>query len=197
MIDMHPPPAYIQIAQKQTPGVGQPLQLVPSLPPQPTAPASDQSQPQPPPPSDSQPERVEVAPLDVGRYLPHTALFANIIVTVTPPTGTVAIFTPGFEDRSSRGRSRPAKSASTVRPCMSTCRMARPATRWSISAGARLKRASPNDAGAGRSDLATGARGAPPWRGRRSSAALPPRFGNRTDKQCRLHQSGGHCGGGR
>jgi hypothetical protein len=99
MIDMHPPPAYIQIAQKQTPGVGQPLQLVPSLPPQPApATAPDQSQPQPPPPSDSQPERLEVAPLDVGRYLPHTALYANIIVKVTPPTGTVAIFTPGFED---------------------------------------------------------------------------------------------------
>ena len=37
MIDMHPPPAYIQIAQKPTPGVGQPLQLVPSQPPQPPA----------------------------------------------------------------------------------------------------------------------------------------------------------------
>ena len=37
MIDMHPPPAYIQIAQKPTPGAGQPLQLVPSQPPQPAA----------------------------------------------------------------------------------------------------------------------------------------------------------------
>jgi hypothetical protein len=101
MIDMHPPPAYIQIAQKQTPGVGQPLQLVPSQPPPsaPSAPpAADQSQPQPQPPGDSQPAKVEVIPLDVGRYLPHTALFATIVVTVVPPTGTVEIYTPGFED---------------------------------------------------------------------------------------------------
>ena len=56
MIDMHPPPAYIQIAQKPTPGAGQPLQLLPSQPPQPAAappqpPAVDQSRP--PPPGDS------------------------------------------------------------------------------------------------------------------------------------------------
>jgi hypothetical protein len=100
MIDMHPPPAYIQIAQKPTPGVGQPLQLVPSQPSQPPAapPAANQSQPQPPPPSDSQPERIEVTPLDVGRYLPPTALYTTIIVTVVPPTGTVEIYVPGSED---------------------------------------------------------------------------------------------------
>ena len=100
MIDMHPPPAYIQIAQKPTPGAGQPLQLVPSQPPQPPSapPAADQSQPQQPPPGDSQPERIEVTPLDVGRYLPPTALYATIIVTVVPPTGTVEIYTPGSED---------------------------------------------------------------------------------------------------
>ena len=105
MIDMHPPPAYIQIAQKQTPGAGQPLQLVPSQPPQPSSappassvpPAPDQSQSQPPP-SDSQPERIEVTPLDVGRYLPPTATYATIIVTVVPPTGTVEIYTAGSED---------------------------------------------------------------------------------------------------
>jgi hypothetical protein len=98
MIDMHPPPAYIQIAQKPTPGVGQPLQLVPSQPQQPAAapPAAEQSQP--PPPSDSQPEQIEVTPLDVGRYLPPTALYATIIVTVVPPTGTVEIYVPGSED---------------------------------------------------------------------------------------------------
>jgi hypothetical protein len=98
MIDMHPPPAYIQIAQKPTPGAGQPLQLVPSQQPQPQAapPAPDQSQP--PPPGDSQPERIEVTPLDIGRYLPPTALYATIIVTVVPPTGTVEIYTPGSED---------------------------------------------------------------------------------------------------
>jgi len=98
MIDMHPPPAYIQIAQKPTPGVGQPLQLVPSQPPQPQAapPAPDQSQPLPP--SGSQPEQIEVTPLDVGRYLPPTATYATIIVTVVPPTGTVEIYVPGSED---------------------------------------------------------------------------------------------------
>ena len=100
MIDMHLPPAYIQIAQKPTPGAGQPLQLVPSQPPQPPSapPAADQSQPQQPPPGDSQPERIEVTPLDVGRYLPPTALYATIIVTVVPPTGTVEIYVPGSED---------------------------------------------------------------------------------------------------
>jgi hypothetical protein len=102
MIDLHPPPAYIQIAQKPAPGAGQPLQLVPSQPPQPAVapaapPAADQSQPQPPP-GDTQPQRIEVTPLDVGRYLPPTATFATIIVTVVPPTGTVEIYTPGSED---------------------------------------------------------------------------------------------------
>ncbi|HMG79326.1 MAG TPA: hypothetical protein VK591_11625 [Xanthobacteraceae bacterium] len=98
MIDMHPPPAYIQIAQKPTPGAGQPLQLVPSQPPQPQAAPPAPNQSQPPPPSDSQPERIEVTPLDVGRYLPPTATYATIIVTVVPPTGTVEIYTPGSED---------------------------------------------------------------------------------------------------
>lgn len=99
MIDMHLPPAYMQIAQKETPRVGQPLQLVPSQIQSPPAapPVPDQSQPQPPP-GDSQPERIEVTPLDVGRYLPPTALYATIIVTVVPPTGTVEIYVPGSED---------------------------------------------------------------------------------------------------
>ena len=101
MIDMHPPPAYIQIAQKPAPGAGQPLQLLPSQPPQPAAappqpPAVDQSRP--PPPGDIEPERIEVTPLDVGRYLPPTATYATIIVTVVPPTGTVEIYTAGSED---------------------------------------------------------------------------------------------------
>ena len=100
MIDMHPPPAYIQIAQKPTPGAGQPLQLLPSQPPQsaaaPPPPAVDQSRP--PPPGDIEPERIEVTPLDVGRYLPPTATYATIIVTVVPPTGTVEIYVPGSED---------------------------------------------------------------------------------------------------
>jgi hypothetical protein len=98
MIDMHPPPAYIQIAQKQTPGAGQPLQLVPSQPSQPLATPTAPPQSQPLPPNDSQPEQIEVTPLDVGRYLPPTALYASIIVTVMPPTGTVEIYVPGSED---------------------------------------------------------------------------------------------------
>ena len=101
MIDMHPPPAYIQVAQKPTPGVGQPLQLVPSQPQPsgapPAPPTAAQSQPQSPP-GDIEPERIEVTPLDVGRYLPPTALYATIIVTVVPPTGTVEIYVPGSED---------------------------------------------------------------------------------------------------
>jgi hypothetical protein len=101
MIDMHPPPAYIEIAQKPAPGPGQPLQLVPRQPQQPTAappPPSAPIQSQPQPPSDSQPEQIEVTPLDVGRYLPPTAMYATIIVTVVPPTGTVEIYTLGSED---------------------------------------------------------------------------------------------------
>src|ERR1700730_933572 len=101
MIDMHPPPAYIQIAQKATPGAGQPLQLLLNHSPRPAAvppqpPAVDQSRP--PPPGDIEPERIEVTLLDVGRYLPPTALYATIIVTVVPPTGTLEIYVPGSED---------------------------------------------------------------------------------------------------
>ena len=92
MVDMHPPPAYIQIAQKPTPGASQPQPA--GAPPQP--PAVDQSRP--PPPVDVEPERIEVTPLDVGRYLPPTALYATIVVTVVPPTGTVEIYVPGSED---------------------------------------------------------------------------------------------------
>jgi hypothetical protein len=96
MIDLHSPPVYIEIAQTQTPGP--PLQLVPSenQPPSPPPPAPAQSEPQQPQ-SSSQPPQIDVTPLDVGRYLPHTALFATIVVTVVPPTGTVEIYTPGFE----------------------------------------------------------------------------------------------------
>jgi hypothetical protein len=98
MIDLHPPPACIQIARKETPSP--PLQPVASQSqsPSPLPPAPDRSQPQQPPPSDGQPAQGKVVPLDVGRFLPHTALFATIIVTVVPPTGTVEIHTPGFDD---------------------------------------------------------------------------------------------------
>jgi hypothetical protein len=60
-------------------------------------PALTQSQPQQPP-SDGRPAQIALQPLDVGRYLPPTALYATIVVTVVPPTGTVSIYTPGFED---------------------------------------------------------------------------------------------------
>jgi len=45
----------------------------------------------------SPPLAIEVLPYDIGRYLPHTAQSATIIVTVTPPTGTVSVYTPGLE----------------------------------------------------------------------------------------------------
>jgi hypothetical protein len=67
---MCPPPAYVQLAQAEKP---------------------------PETPAETQPETREVTPLDVSRYLPPTALVATIIVTVTPPSGTVLIYTPGYE----------------------------------------------------------------------------------------------------
>jgi len=44
-----------------------------------------------------QPEAHEVKKLDISRYLPPTAVSATIIVTVTPPTGAVMIYSPGRE----------------------------------------------------------------------------------------------------
>jgi hypothetical protein len=67
MIDMHPPPAYVQMAQAEEA------------------------------PNPDQPPQIEVKPLDVGRYLPDNAMYATIIITVTPPTGTIVIYTPGYE----------------------------------------------------------------------------------------------------
>jgi hypothetical protein len=110
MIDMPPPPAYIQLAQAPSP----PLRLAPSPAPQAAPAPQTPYQPigpglyppgQPAPvapagpaaPAEAQPEQIEVRPLDVGQYLPHTALFATLLITVTPPTGTVAVYTPGFE----------------------------------------------------------------------------------------------------
>lgn len=86
MIDVSPPPAIVQLAQAQAPAA-----QAPAAPPPAAQPPAAQ------PPAAEAP-RVEVKPLDVGRYLPDGALSATVIVTVTPPTGTVAIYTPGFED---------------------------------------------------------------------------------------------------
>ncbi len=96
MIDMHPPPAYVQMVQaeaprSEAPAAGAPQVITPELgAPQPEA-------PQPAAPNANEPPRVEVKPLDVGRYLPDTAISATVVVTVTPPTGTVVIYTPGME----------------------------------------------------------------------------------------------------
>ena len=101
-IDAPSPPAYVQLAQAPSSA----LKVVPSqTPPQPPIqaigpglyPPEQPGQAPAPPQAEAQPEQIEVTPLDVGRYIPSTALYATLIITVTPPTGTVAIFTPGYE----------------------------------------------------------------------------------------------------
>lgn len=52
-----------------------------------------QSQVQPEAPVDPAP--VEV---DITRYVPEAALSVTMIVTVTPPTGTVVVYAPGYEN---------------------------------------------------------------------------------------------------
>ena len=67
MIDMYPPAQYYQFAQAETP------------------------QPE------NQPDAHEVTELNISKYLPPTAVSATIIVTVTPATGAVMIYSPGHE----------------------------------------------------------------------------------------------------
>jgi hypothetical protein len=69
MTDFSPPAIYLQMAQAETA-------------PQPEAPAE-----------------VEVPPtkVDVGRYVPQSAVEITIIVTVTPPTGAALVYAPGNE----------------------------------------------------------------------------------------------------
>ena len=69
MVDISPPAIYLQLAQAETA-------------PQPEAPGE-----------------VEIPPaqVDVGRYVPLTALEVTIIVTVTPPTGAALVYAPGYE----------------------------------------------------------------------------------------------------
>jgi hypothetical protein len=47
--------------------------------------------------AETQPEAHEVTKLDISKYLPVTAISATIIVTVTPPTGAIMIYSPGYE----------------------------------------------------------------------------------------------------
>jgi hypothetical protein len=69
MVDISPPAIYLQMVQAETA-------------PQPEAPAE-----------------VEVPPakVDVGRYVPQSAVEITIIVTVTPPTGAALVYAPGNE----------------------------------------------------------------------------------------------------
>src|ERR1700746_1381677 len=69
MLDMPPPAIYLQVAQAETA-------------PQPEAPAE-----------------VEIPPakVDVGRYVPASAIEVTIIVNVTPPTGAALVYAPGNE----------------------------------------------------------------------------------------------------
>jgi hypothetical protein len=71
MIDMHPPAIHNQVAQAET---------------------QPQQQPQP---------EVEAPPVqvDVGRYVPATAVEVTIIVTITPPTGAALIYAPGSDQQ--------------------------------------------------------------------------------------------------
>jgi hypothetical protein len=69
MVDISPLAIYLQMAQAETA-------------PQPETPAE-----------------VEVPPakVDVGRYVPQSAVEITIIVTVTPPTGAALVYAPGNE----------------------------------------------------------------------------------------------------
>jgi hypothetical protein len=67
-MDMHPPPAYVQLAPAETPG---------------EAPAAE-----------APPVKV-----DVTRYIPHTAVSIMIIVTITPASGAVLVYAPGYENQ--------------------------------------------------------------------------------------------------
>jgi hypothetical protein len=66
-MDMQPPPAYVQMAQ---------IDL----------------QPQVQTPVEPVPVKV-----DITQYVPETAISVTMIVTVEPPTGTVAVYAPGYE----------------------------------------------------------------------------------------------------
>jgi hypothetical protein len=85
---MHPPPAYVQLAQ-----VRAPLDILPSPPAQPSAPVE-------PAPPDEPAAPVEPTPVkvDVSQYIPEAATTATIILTLTPRTGQAYVYTEGAED---------------------------------------------------------------------------------------------------
>lgn len=85
MITLHPPPAYFQVIEVQAQAPAQPLQIAPG-------------ETQQVAPNATQREQLEVLPYDIGRYLPPTALWATIVVSVFPPTGSAAVYTPGYEN---------------------------------------------------------------------------------------------------
>jgi hypothetical protein len=68
MVDMSPPAIYFQVAQAET-------------------------QPEAEAPPEAPPVKV-----DVGRYIPPTAIEVTIIVTITPPTGGALVYAPGLEN---------------------------------------------------------------------------------------------------
>ena len=74
-MDMHPPPAYVQVVQAEAPGA--PLELTPSD------------------PAAAEPAPVKV---DVRKYVPESAVSVTLIVTVSPPSGGAVVYVPGFED---------------------------------------------------------------------------------------------------
>ena len=67
MAEMSPPAIYCQMAQAE-------------------------QQPEAEAPPEAPPVQV-----DVGRYVPRTAIEVTIIVTVTPPTGAALVYAPGYE----------------------------------------------------------------------------------------------------
>ena len=88
-MDMHPPPAYVQLAQTQR----APLDILPSPPAQPAPPAAPAAPDEPAPPVEPTPIKV-----DVSRYIPEAATTATIILTLTPRTGQAYVYTEGSED---------------------------------------------------------------------------------------------------
>lgn len=84
-MDMHPPPAQMQV---QTHVYVRQVQLTPS---QPLQIAPPEDQPQAP---------VEPAPtkIKVSDYIPPAATSATIILTLMPPTGQALVYTEGSEN---------------------------------------------------------------------------------------------------
>jgi hypothetical protein len=78
MAELGPPPvAYVQLDRIRV------AQVAPAQP--------EQAQPEEAPP----PPPVKV---DVSQYIPDSAIRVTVIVSVTPPTGSVLIYPPGYED---------------------------------------------------------------------------------------------------